>query len=92
MGHIKKLQKGLRDIQNGKMPRRLLHATCGVTSVSGATQTPNSGLLANSGISSSLSVISSGSRISKAGIFDDFDSISLENAMPISKDEDISFG
>ena len=39
MGHIKKLQKGIRDIQNGKMPRRLLHATCGVTSVS---QTTNS--------------------------------------------------
>ena len=39
VGHIKKLQKGIRDIQNGKMPRRLLHATCGVTSVS---QTTNS--------------------------------------------------
>ena len=91
MGHIKKLQKGLRDIQNGKMPRRLLHATCGVTSVS-ATPTPNSGLLANSGISSSLSVISGGSGISKPVIFDDIDSISLENTMAISNDEETSFG
>lgn len=31
VGHIKKLQKGIRDIQSGKMPRRLLHATSGVT-------------------------------------------------------------
>ena len=37
VGHIKKLQKAIRDIQNGKMPRRLLHATCDVTSVSQPT-------------------------------------------------------
>ena len=31
------MQKAVRDIQNGKMPRRLLHATCDVTSVSQPT-------------------------------------------------------
>ena len=32
VGHIKRLQHGIRDIQIGKMPRRLLHPTCGVMS------------------------------------------------------------
>ena len=31
------MQIAIRDIQNGKMPRRLLHATCDVTSVSQPT-------------------------------------------------------
>ena len=30
VGHIKRLQHGIRDIQGGKLPRRLLHPTCGV--------------------------------------------------------------
>ena len=32
VGHIKRLQHGIRDIQSGKLPRRLLHPTCGVMS------------------------------------------------------------
>ena len=32
VGHIKRLQHGIRDIQCGKLPRRLLPPTCGVMS------------------------------------------------------------
>ena len=87
------MQKGIRDIQHGKMPRRLLHATCGVTSI---TVPPNSSI----GISNSRPNSRSNSRpnsrncspsprITKPTIFDDFDSYTIDHIS--SKDEE-SFG
>ena len=72
VGHIKKLQKGIQNIQNGKMPRRLLHATCGITSVSGS-QT-SSGTLTMSYPATSSSRLSP----KPMPIFDDDDSFSAD--------------
>ena len=69
VGHIKKLQKGIKDIQHGKMPRRLLHSTCGVTSVSMPPSTTGS-------VNNTLTV-SMSSRTSRSPIFDDDDSYTI---------------
>ena len=71
VGHIKKLQKGIKDIQHGKMPRRLLHSTCGVTSVSMPPSTTGS-------INNTLTVsMSSRTSMSRSPIFDDDDSYTI---------------
>jgi hypothetical protein len=66
----------MRDIQNGKMPRRLLHATCGVRHASSGSS--GSSVLPPGGQSSSP----------RSQIFDDFDSYTMD-PMP-SREE--SFG
>ena len=71
VGHIKKLQKGIKDIQHGKMPRRLLHSTCGVTSVSMPPSTTGS-------VNNTLTVsMSSRTSMSRSPIFDDDDSYTI---------------
>lgn len=41
VGHIKRLQHGIKDIQHGKLPPRLLQGTCATqTLVTSATATP----------------------------------------------------
>ena len=71
VGHIKKLQKGIKDIQHGKMPRRLLHSTCGVTSVSMPPSTTGS-------VNNTLTVsMSSRTSMPRSPIFDDDDSYTI---------------